>query len=260
MPSPGKPVLSARIEFCERPHASIAQERRKHSVGVEKAGNGQRDRPRRNRRQIRETAVENLLRPAFPIELHDFNRADVSKIGGRIIEGNVPVHAYPEADNVDGRGREKSRIIGRTPFGPIVGIHQMNSSDRQVVEEGRAQPSREELGCSRRQADIFVHVKCRHAPPVNSGFVPQRIEHFPLARRGGEDDSDRRLALEPLAQIGRDVARRHSSHGLPIRIGRHGEIGDFSKLDAQLGPLHRTTASKVGARTKTEARTFSAIR
>src|SRR5277367_6011630 len=115
MPSPGKPVLSARIEFCERPYASIAQERRKHSVGVEKAGNGQRDRPRRNRRQIGETAVENLLHPAFPIELHDFNRADVSKIGGRIIEGNVPVHAYPEADNVDGRGREKSRIIGRTP-------------------------------------------------------------------------------------------------------------------------------------------------
>src|SRR5271167_3164711 len=29
MPSPGKPVLSARIEFCERPQTSIALERRK---------------------------------------------------------------------------------------------------------------------------------------------------------------------------------------------------------------------------------------
>jgi hypothetical protein len=81
-----------------------------------------------------ETFVIDLLLTASPIERDDLHCEWIVEVGGRIVEGKMPVDANAAAHNVDGRSVEFVRIVGCRPAWVIARLDQMDRAKWQFVK------------------------------------------------------------------------------------------------------------------------------
>ena len=141
-----------------------------------------------------ERLVVHLLAAAFFVEVDEFHRPFILKIGHvRIVESDMPVFPDAEADDIDGVFSQKPLVSFAQRFGVPVAAYVVDRLHLNAVENRPVEIMRERLIAPLSQPDVFVHVESRYARPIH--FLLREIfEYVVLRGRRRENHVDLALA------------------------------------------------------------------
>src|SRR5215469_11204064 len=162
--------------FLDRLRFACVGNNTENFLGFENLGTGHRDGATGHLLQALEPALAQLLTPASIIEIDHQERFRGSKIGWRIVEGQVSI--LPDADegDVNRSFADLSRNLGNGLLRISVALEEVIVDDSNFVEQALAKIFLKAGRVIARQADVFVQMKHLDIFPVHSGNLCELVE------------------------------------------------------------------------------------
>lgn len=155
--------------------------------GPQDLTDGHGDRALGNFGEILEPSFTDLLLPTSLVKVDDEVRVFGLKVGGWIVEGEMPILTDPDEGNIDGR-KSESLTGAMDDFRRVrLAVQQVKLTDPRFGDEPFLKESAKAGWVVCRQADIFIQMKELNLVPGETGSAGQYFEELKLRCPGSGD-------------------------------------------------------------------------
>ena len=170
-----------------------------------------------------EVALVDLLAPAGRFEFDDLDVARVGEVGHRrVVEGQVPVLADPEAAQVERILRQQVAVAAALRLGVSETLHVERGLGVRRLDDALPYPALEACGVVRSHPDVFVHVEDNGVGPGHPfGLVHQGLGEGQLGVTRGEHHVGRTPVGHGLQHDRERLVGRCPGHGPHVGVDLH---------------------------------------